>query len=522
MKKIVVSFMCLMLICSICMGLEPPLPENYIHNSDCGYGFMPNGKAYYYYAGSNDYGECLGLNHPLSNWKDNDAKLENPEFFEMIHENIMRYRTMVYGHELITDFRYLYDQPADFLEFPKENKCAPFLISLEGYKNATINTKDKTVTLYYEKGKSLNKVNLKFELTPWGIFDYIIKPDCATGKCTHEHFLISNNKQLIEEFNKVQNTTGFNYNAWDEWNKIVQKVKKETIDYNKSTFLYIFSYGVKDFIDKYKVQIQYVNDLYPKESPKIVPQHTQYDKRFTNARNIIYNLFDTVSISKVSVNGKEIQLNTDYFCNNEYLVISKNYLSKLETGKNAKIDVDFQDGTTYSLDVDVEDTTLKDYKAIFTDVSSKNENWEFIQTLYEKNIINGSGHGFEPDREITTAEFYVMLARAMDVVITKGGNWYDWAVNGISGENSVIEPNKPIGSYDAEKLLIDSVIKNLKYNTLMEDGVYGRKDNDTDFGFKSLPFIESALEKGLLTRGDAAKAIVRFINLKELTEGKPV
>lgn len=165
-----------------------------------------------------------------------------------------------------------------------------------------------------------------------------------------------------------------------------------------------------------------------------------------------------------------------------------------------------------------------------------------IRELYEKELINGRGNGYEPESNITRAEWLTLLYRASGID-TKSvsykkafddvseDSWYAIVVSDaytkklIKGDNGKFNPDDSITREQMAKMLIDMLeyIKGEKFDEASEAEF---SDND-EISEWAEEYINKAVANGLMngtpenkfepkknaTRAEAAAVLLRFINL---------
>lgn len=165
-----------------------------------------------------------------------------------------------------------------------------------------------------------------------------------------------------------------------------------------------------------------------------------------------------------------------------------------------------------------------------------------IRELYEKELINGRGNGYEPESNITRAEWLTLLYRASGIDTksvsykkafedVSDDSWYAIVVSDaytkklIKGDNGKFNPDDSITREQMAKMLIDMLeyIKGEKFDEASEAEF---SDNE-EISEWAEEYINKAVANGLMngtpenkfepkknaTRAEAAAVLLRFINL---------
>ena len=177
----------------------------------------------------------------------------------------------------------------------------------------------------------------------------------------------------------------------------------------------------------------------------------------------------------------------------------------------------------------------------FSDIS---EHWarQTIENMAKQNIVSGVGDGkFEPDREITRAEFCTIVCRAFDInnndagnVFTdvESGSWYEKYVNAaakagiVKGADGYFRPDDNINREEIASIMMNILkYKNYELNDT-EATLFADEDEISDWAKEA---VEKLSGLGLLkgkdngfkpkdnaTRAEAATVIERLIQLIKL------
>lgn len=500
--------------------------------------FLPNGQPYHYYYLGDEWVDTYRYDGmPI-----NSDGMVNGLPQGTVDDGFVRFTAVMGGEDYWTNQRYKLDEK-DFSMYPQTNMLAPFVIRFDGQVgDAVIDDTSNTVTVKLKSGMPFAKDRIYFDYTNYGCAKYKVFKNGNKGQngfCYGEGFWLSNSVENLDEIYNQSNVGNLVYSneETEEMNRYLQYVGAENIDLNKNTFLYLLVGTHKKWMVKYRLNTVFSEELEQRERwPYALPQTAVFDKHVLYQANVIFNLIGCDESPKtVLANGSPLE-HSHYTADMHYLVISKQFLDTYEGGESVAFTLQYDSGKTADMKVQITDTTQEDANVVFPDVNVREPYYTFVEALFEKGIVKGDDARFFPQRGVTKAEFCVMAARAIGIEQNGGGNWYEWAVDGLKPYDILpdIEPEEVITCRQAAKALIKLIYLNHpererlffslntypgfdKDNKSQDITSYDAMSIDHDSFLYTVPIVPPSLSTadGEMNRAECAKAVYQFLTLSE-------
>lgn len=473
--------------------------------------FMPDGQPYHYYTFGDEW-----WNVDVYDGKDfihyQSMSKYLPKGIE--YDGFVRYTVAMNGNSYYTNQRYKIDEP-NFDAYPKEGKKTPLFIKAKNQSGkSVVDDGKKIITLYAEKGKRLSADGIRVFYTDYGRgkFNLFVNDKEGTLVSSGSNYADTLLSNRVLDYDKTREMGN-----WELAEKDYRLMAKETIDFTKDTYLYVS--GQEAETAKYKIVVG-SGENPVKEKPRAIPAKTGFDKRADNSANVIINLIDFNSAPNVLINGQKVNPENNYAVNADYLVLSKDYLSKFDTGKKLSIALE-SGGQKANVEISITDTTDKNRKPVFADVTKNDLYRVFIESLADRKII-AAGQNFYPEKSVTKAEFCAMLSNALGIG-SQGGNKYNGSMKSLDNYKILAGTGaqQTITYKQASRALIQVMQANSDRNKKIIDSLEYEYYYDEDESYvlaACVPVVDPELvaSNKIISKKECAKAIYRFISLSDL------